>query len=44
LGLVIVVATVLAGGCSGTSNGGRQHTGSGDQAATSTTLAPLPST
>lgn len=41
LGLVIVMATVLAGGCSGTSDGGGQHAGSGGQASTATTLAPL---
>ena len=40
LGLVIMVATVLAGGCSGTSNGAGQHPGSGGQAATATTWPP----
>jgi pimeloyl-ACP methyl ester carboxylesterase len=39
-GLALAVA-LLAGGCSGKSNGGGQPTESGDQAATATTLAPL---
>jgi pimeloyl-ACP methyl ester carboxylesterase len=39
-GLALAVA-VLAGGCSGKSNGGGQPTESGGQAATATTLAPL---
>ena len=39
-GLVVAVA-VLAAGCSGNSNDGGQPAGSGGQAATVTTLAPL---
>jgi pimeloyl-ACP methyl ester carboxylesterase len=39
-GLALAVA-VLAGGCSGKSNGGGQPTESGGQVATATTLAPL---